>query len=576
MSKPVVAVLAIAVVAAGGGYSAYWYKKSEDFKQNVVAGISELNAKVKPLLKDGEFLRYESVQSSGFPLSMKLTLVKPVMTIPASGIMKHAPKDTWKGEVSPEFEWTEELGWGDSVSLSSDVLGSKFEAALNGDVTWKTTTGGTVRHAMLASSATPLTCELKTKPTGFMVTFPQFKDAESFFEAFESIHCGSSNSVMKDATGATIATTDSYRIGMTNTVNAGHRSAKIKYQIVNSEYLAAGDAIVNNYVNIIAEAIKQQPQKLTYSLSEAGKNNINVDITYNGPDNAAAIDNPNSTIALDINALDLNSNLLNSNNALHLLIEPQGENRRIVLKTQSKTNVSERYDQILSDNIRATLTDLANAEGKAGKELDIAQSIQKFGSIDSLMDTALPKLHKQGDIILNIDLEAVGKKLDDSSEGQAKVNMFDIFTSLYGVKLKGELSSIKNKSPASNVDITCLNCDTMIDDISNYFIRFATYINTVAPETKAPVPSRELANGIKTFLRSVALNGNDPAAKDLNVQLIMKESGDFTVSGKPVMEAMQSYMTNIVPHLQKDPPPSIPPEQMPPEFREQMMNPTGQ
>lgn len=576
MSKVVATVFVVAAVAAGGGYSAYWFKKSEDFKEKIVTAITELNAKVKPVIKDGEFLRYESVQSSGFPLEMKLTLVKPVMTIPASTVMKLAPKETWKGEVSPEFEWTEELGWGDSVSLSADVLGSKFVAALTGDVTWKTTTGSTVRHALVASSATPLTCELKTKPSGFMVTFPQFEDAEAFFNAFESINCSSNSSVMKDATGATIATTDSIRLGITNVASAGHRNASIKYQIVNSEYLAAGDAIVNNYVNIIAEAIKQQPQKLTYSLSEMGKNNINIDIAYNGPDNAAAIDNPSTSLTFNINALDLNSNLLNSNNSFNLSISPEGDNRKIVLKTASKTNISERYDQILSDNIKATLTDLANTEGKTGKELDIAHSVQKFGSIDSLVDAALPKLHKQGDMVLNLDLEAVGKKLDDSSEGRAKVSVFDILTSLYGVKMKGDLASTKNQSPASNADITCINCDTLIDDISNYVIRFASYINTVAPDTKAPVPSRELANGIKTFIHSMALNGSDPAAKDLNIQLVMKESGDFTVSGKPVMEAMQSYMTNVAPHLPKEEAPAIPPEQMPPEFREQMLNPSAQ
>ncbi len=575
MSKPAIAVFAVAAVAAGG-YSAYWFKKSEDFKQQMITNITELNAKVKPLIKDGEFLRYESVQSSGYPFAMKLTLTKPVMQLPASAIMKQAPKESWKGDISPEFEWTEELGWGDSVSLSSDVLGSKFEATLNGDIHWKTTAGGTVRHTMVASSATPLTCELKTKPSGFLVTYPQFKDAESFFEAFEAINCGSSASVIKDATGATIATTDSYRLGITNVINAGHRNAGLKYQVINNEYLAAGDIIVTNYMNIVAEAFKQTPQKLTYSLSEMGKNNINVDIAYNGPDNAAAIDNPNSRLSLDINALDLNSNLLNSNNNLHLLIEPQGDNRRIALKSDSKTNISERYDQILADNIKLTLTDLASTEGKTGKELDIAHSVQKFGSIDSLVEAALPKLHKQGDITLHVDMEAVGKKLADSSEGQAKISAFDILTSLYGVKLKGDLAAIKNQSAASNVDITCLSCDTMIDDIARYFIRFASYINTVAPDTRTPVASPDLANGVKTFIRSVALNGSDPAAKDLNIQLVMKESGDFTVSGKPVTEAMQSYMTNVVPHLPREETPSIPPEQMPPEFREQMLNPSAQ
>lgn len=576
MSKAVVAVVVVAAVAAGGGYSAFWFKKSEDFKEKIVTSITEINAKMKPLIKDGEFLRYESIQSSGFPLAMKLTLAKPVMTIPASTVMQLAPKEAWKGEVSPEFSWTEELGWGESVSLESNVLGSKFLASLTGDVTWKTTVGGAVRHSMVASSATPLTCELLTKPSGFLVSYPQFEDAESFFNAFESITCGSNTSVMKDATGATIATTDNYRLGITNVITNGNRNAALKYQIVNSEYLAAGDTIVKNYLDIIGEAIKQPPQKMTYSLSELGKNNINVDVSYNGPDNAAAIDNPNSTLSFDINALDLNSNLLNSNNNFHLAISPQGDERKIVLKTGSKTNVSSRYDQILADNIKATLTDLANAEGKTGKELDIAQSVQKFGSIDSLVEAALPQLHKQGDIVLNVDLEALGKKLDDSSEGRAKVNIFDVLTSLYGIKMKGELSSVKTQSANSNADITCLNCDTMIDDIANYVIRFTSYLNAVAPGTNAPVPSRDLANGIKVFIRSMALNGSDPAAKDLNIQVVMKESGDFTVSGKPVMETMQSYMTNVAPHLPKEQPPSIPPEQMPPEFREQMLNPSAQ
>lgn len=576
MSKPAIAFVAVVAVAAGG-YSAVWFQKAAEFKENFAKSVADINASMKPMMKNGDFFRYESAETSGFPLAMKLSVSKPVMEIPLGAVLRAAPKEALNGEVSPDFEWVEELSLGEGISLASDVMGSKFTLSVNGDLMLKSTTNGTVRHTLAATSATPFICELHTKPSGFLVSYPKFKDAESFFEAFENISCASNQSTLKDASNGTpLASTDKHSLSLRNVTSAGQRSAALKYEIVNSEYLPAGDMIMNNYVAIVSEAMKKPPQTIPYKLSEFGKNNFKIDMSYEGPDNTAAIDNPLTSITLDINSIDINSTVFNSNSSIHMKGHPEGDSRRIIVKADSKTTVSERYDQILSESIKNTLNELANVEGKTGKDLDIAQSIQKFGSIDSLVDAAVPKLHPQGEIVLSADIDLLGKKGAESSDSIVKVGRLDLYTSLYGIKSKGDFASAQAQPPKGNADITCVSCDTLVDDITNYAIRFANYMNAVSPQSKVPVPSAQLASGIKTFIRSLSLNGSDPNAKDLNIQIAMMESGDFTVSGKPGMEALQGYMTHVAPHLPQEPPPQIPPEQMPPEFREQLQNVPGQ
>lgn len=553
MRKSVVALALVTTILAGG-YTAVWQQKANEAKQRFIESVNKVNEKVKPVLPAGA-IRYESVETSGFPLAIGLTVHKPVMAIPASEVLKHLPKEFKLGAVKEGFTWTEELSFGDHMVLSADVIGSKHTVSFYGDTSSRAIVNGQAREATTSSASSPQVCNLSTKPNGFLKLLPDYTTAEEAIDAFKGIDCASGSTTSKDAKGDVLGTSDGLRIAITHVLEGSNRSIGFKLDS-KSQVSKAMDILINNYLAIITEATGTPVPSLPYSLSEAGKVGINIDLGFHGPATKEGFKDPNLAMKIDINAFDITSDLYNSVVSMHMATAPNGSEREGSIAIKTKGNTTERYDQLYALQLEKLLTDLANTEGKTGSELSIAQDVAKLGSPKALVAALLPKIHDFGDMVLDIDINGQAPN-NPAHLIQAKVNLnaFDILTSLYGLKIKGKYVGAQNKVPSGNADFTCVNCDSMITDMGNYAIRVANYINSVAPQSQIPVLSIQLVDGVKQFLHSVALNGTDANAKDLNIALVMTEAGEFNVSGKSIMDIMQSYMINVAPFLPKAPAP---------------------
>lgn len=553
MRKSVVALALITTILAGG-YTAVWQQKANEAKQNFIEQVNKINDKVKPVLAAG-MIRYESVETTGFPLAIGLTVHKPVVTIPASEVLKHLPKEFKLGAVKEGFNWIEEFSFGDKMVFSADVTGSKHTLTFYGDSSVKAIVNGQAREVITGSVAAPGVCHFSTQPSGFLKIVPDYKTPEEAIDAFREFDCARGTSSSKNEKGEEIGTSDGFHLGLTHALEGSNRSVGFKLNL-NSQTYKAADTLINNYLAIITEATGTPIPPLPYSLSEAGKVGIKIDVGFHGPAHKDGFKDPNLAMNIDVNAFDITSDLYNSIVSMHMNTAPKGAEREGSLVVKTKGNVTERYDQLYAIQVEKLLTDLANPEGKTGSELTIAQSMAKLGSPKALVAALLPKFHDFGDMVLDIDIHGQAPN-NPAQIIQAKVNLnaFDILTSLYGLKTKGNYVGAQGKIPSGNADFTCVNCDSMITDMGNYAIRVVNYINSIAPQSQIPVPTVQLVDGIKQFLHSIALNGTDPNAKDLNIALVMKEAGEFTVSGKSIMDIMQSYMINVAPFLPKTPAP---------------------
>lgn len=573
MSKPVIAVFAVVAIAAGG-YTAFWFKKADEFKNSVIQSAVALNEKAKPLLKGADAIRYESVVASGFPFGLTLTINKPIVTLPVDAIMRALPKETFEGQVPEGFSWIEEISYVDGISLSRDLLGSKHTVVINGDRVGKSVVNGQVRHAISSSSSSPLVCNLVTEPSGFLAMSPIFKDAASFTANFHSADCGISGLSVKDTTsGGLLASADKYYISFGDVVIGGKRATTFKFQSSGVKYTPAIDAVFNDYLHIASEASGMPMKDLPYSFSEFGDSSANIDVAYNGPSTEAGFSDKQLKFSFDVNAFDFHSNLFHWEQYIHVATEPQGTDRKAIINMHSKANVSERYDQMLATQVRDFFAELAKTEGKSGKNLMVATKVATLGSPDALVVNVLPRFHPLGDMVfdVNANLEGPNDTINFFTQGHGTLSAIDILTAPYGLKTTAAYSGSKGKAlPSGNIDFNCINCDALIDDAGNYITRFTAYLSALEPEKKVVLPTKELYDGIKAFVHSIALNSEDKAAKDLHFNIVMKDTGDVTISGKPVMEAMQAYMTFIVPHLPVQPAPEpVPADKLPPMLRPQ-------
>ncbi len=572
MSKPVIAVLALAAVAAGG-YTVLWNKEAAHLKDVAASMVAQTNEAAKPLMKTGELIHVDGYETSGFPFAITVNAKNPTISIPVDALFRIKDQDEGKTTVPADFSWIEEINYAQGISFSADAMGSKFTLAFNGDHTQKSIVNGKVRNAFVMSSDSPMLLKLETSSLG-LFSLPQFKDAETFAKVFHTASISSNHVTIKDLNNnAVIGTSGIANFSIHNKVDAGTRSASIKFEANGSKYTKDADPLFTSYLALIGEVIGKTPQKLPYSISELNDSSYNIDIAYVGPDNFSGFTDSKVKARFDVNAFDVKSPLINTETMLHASTEALNNERKILLNMHIGANVSERYEQVLRDQFKTALEELANTQGKSGKELEVAQSMAKLGSPSEIVNTLLPKFHALGDMSYDMDINAQGP-LDPKafvSQAHYEVNAFNILSTPYGIKLKLQVDGMKpNKTPTGNLTLACLNCDAMIDDASNYVNRFLNYMDAMTPEKKTVHASQAFYDGVKAFLHSIALNGKDPAAKDLNITAEMKNTGDISVSGKPIMEVMQSYMTNIAPNLPAQPanetvpsPSTVPPLSMP-------------
>lgn len=555
MRKVIVSVVALTAIGAGG-YTALWFKKANDFKQSFIESVASFNAQSKPMVKDGDVLVYESVEVSGFPYSLNLSVSKPKMQVPVASLLRLIPKEKAEWEVPAGFEWVENIGYSENITFSSNLMGSKYSLSFNGDRTSHSVVNGQTRYTLVSSSQGPVTCHLEVQPAGFLEIRPIFKDSESFFRSFRAFDCNVAGLDVKDsATGKSLGTSEKVGIEITNLANNGYRNATFKVQSVKTSYTPEFDTVINSIFDALGEAQGKKFPRLPYSFSELGENNLSMDIAYNGPDAVAALSSNDVKVKLDINEFDISSKLFSSTTKLHFTIDPQVQSRKVALKLYTKSNISERYDEIIGKQMQEMLAELSNAEGKTGRELEVAQDVARLGPTESLVAALLPKFHRFGDMVLDIDLDLDTPKKEGAPSGfsgKTVLNRLNITTAPYGFTSKGEATVVAEGAPSGSAEINCLNCDGLIDDLGNYLVNTSNYLNSVAaPDKKSDPLPRELFTGIKAFVRSIAVNGSDPAAKDLNITVSANSTGEYLVSGKQVMEAAQSYMTNVAPYMPK-------------------------
>lgn len=549
MRKPVIAVSTLIAVAASA-YTVMWFKKADEFKSAFMASVVSFNEKAKPMLKEGTLFQYGSVDVTGFPFAMEATIHQPVLRLPVSSMLRSLPRDEdaeGKG-IPADFDWVEEVSYKDSITLSSNLMGSRFTISAGGERIHKSILAGTVQQTMISTSRTPVECHLTTPPAGFLLMQPVFRDAQSVLDSFRSADCGVTGLSVKDEKGTPIATSEKIFFSLSNIVEVekANRTAAVIFNANQTNYGTGFDVLLKHYIKIAADISGEKPEPIGYSFAEIGETSMNVDLAYKGPEYIDDLEmHHNLDADIDINAFDFQSALAQSKNKASLHIRSGNDSSKTSISIASRLNVSEAYDAMMEKKTAEMLKVFANPAAKPG-------AIAPFG-------TFFPHLHDLGDIALNVDLTlenpnaaAANSELSFLEQGNATLKTFEILTAHHGLKSSGALVHPKDKFPSGNLDIACINCDSLIDGVGGFYIDLGERMKAMAPSDKLKEKktiTKEILGGVKRFVRGISANGSDTNAKDLNISIVGKDTGDFSVSGKSMMDVVQLYSTTIEPHL---------------------------
>lgn len=544
----------VVVVALVFAYSIYWHKKAGEFKQMFAQAVEAINMAAKPFARDDAFVQYDGLQVTGFPFSMAVEMIKPTFTVPVSALLSRLPHDT---SVPMPYDWTEKLEYRDKMVFSGTATGDHYTFSIRGDQVQTAYINKKARHQFIVNSR-PLSCTVRLSQTvgGSPWSMQSaFAEPEMIASIFRALECRVEDIAVKDvASGATILTIDGLS-SSTGLEEAGGVNFKtyFKADVRNIRAAKAFDGIAKDFARMGYTLFGKQ--KLAESLpsvaSEYGEQNAKIDVSYVGPLDPKLFEATDLNLRLDVNALSLENALYNISAQSHVSNLPQGMQRVVSQNTQVRAEVKPHYVQLLQQTAAAYLADAMDTAGKKGDALKFAQSIALMGTPTDLSVSLVPQLHTFGKMGLDINMSIRGPndKTLFFTQSVAKLDKLDAMTELYGIKMKGTSDMSIAGLPVGETNVTCVSCDTMIDDMGNWAMRYETVFDRVAK--KPPVLTRAIVEGTKQFLHGISENSE---SKDLQIDYVLRNMV-LLVSGKTLADINSIFQSTLAPVL--PPPPDM-------------------
>lgn len=551
--RKLLAALLVVFIAFGGIYTAYWFKKSDEFKQDIVQIIAQINENAKTR-KDIPTVKYESIDVSGFPFTMQFNINKPAADFSASEISKatfHTTPAT-PANVVIEAKY-------DRITIGTNVSADTFSLGTSGQTMITSLVDGTPGSSFEVETASPAVCYLKIHNTDHMPwnVAAAFADNNAFFNAFRSFDCNIDSAISKDtASGAPLSSVDSLQFSVASEPagSANHKLALL-IEIKNAKATPTYDTLINYYAQLLYDlaGTPQNQRNVNINISQYGTQNSRVDAHYEGPLEKEAILDPAATLRFELNALNFKNDLYELATEAHLSSQPTGTTKDGAVVIHWSMTAAEPYEHLLVQDVARTIRQAtaSNPEFAA----------QFAANPDDIAAALVPKLHSMGKISFDTNITAKGEPGKDFlKSGSFTISQLDLTGSQYGLKLKGTGKTGASLVPSGELFATCVMCDSMIDSLAGYITGVDTVLAKARPDQPVHV-TPALVDGIKQFLHALDEPAADKTQGNILIHVVAPENGMPTISGKQFPEVISLYSTDIasnIPHSKPTPAPAEP------------------
>jgi len=560
MRKLPLTALVFLLILLGSGYTFFWFKKADEFKAMLEDYIARENEQMKQLSKDTTFIRYGSIDTSGYPFSIQLNIIKPISNIPLSAILQNfKQKNGQQATASAISNIILESAATDKISLASNIMGNEFSLTNYGDTTIRVIVNNEARKTITASFNAPSVCHLGIYNEGNLPwnTAQSFSDLNAFLAAFRSADCTMSGVHYTEA-GTPLASIDDLSMSFTSQPTTP-ANLKITFatEIKNNKMFPAFDEAANNYMQLfydVTETPKEQ-RGTPVNLSQYGTQNSDINVSYEGPSDLKSMTDPSARIHFDVEAFNSKNLLYEIANKIHFASEVRGNDRHASLVVHSSLQGTEAYQQLLVKELAKLFVIIGN---NPSTDVRFADEIAKLGKPDELAAAIVPKLNNIGKINFDVDMDVNGEKDKNIvNNGNVTINALDLTTNLYGVKLKGGGKTTAGSLPIGALLATCILCDAMLDDIGEYAIGVDSLLAKTRMGQMAYI-TKPLIDGIKQFLHAIDESADNKNSKNVAVHVVIDDKGKITISGKQLLEVIGLFGVNVGQNLQH-PQPAPPP-----------------
>lgn len=540
----------VGVVAGGLGIS--WYAQASATKTAIEQSIARINAKQ-------QLLTYESIETSGFPANVYVSIVKPhftgridellrELTPPRPPVTDPATGQPMAQPPMPSLpEWHEDIMLNGQLVLGINALSNQYTLHVKGNWVTNSNIAGqafSVTYQQAGDTFCTLQMERSGSIFGNLWNFESLsREGQSYVRDFRLVDCiNPGNTMINETTKEKMGAAGLLRFYVTSQPLGDMRQVRLYVKASDIEITPAGDAIMTAYYSALSPG-----NPFHRSFSAYGKQNLDIDFSYNGPaDLKAQGNNPNIDIALS--QFSIANDVYKQNISLYLNNATTGPTRDSKVALRAETTVSEKYGPLVQEWLQAFIAEAYNSDEP--KLLPLKAQLQRY-PIDQLYPIiypAIPNLNALGTMVQAVDLSYSGNP--EFTAGSFNLADFDFSFTPYGIKAQGSAKVVANQPPTSDVSIVCTNCYQMIDDAVAYLGRVQHMLMYFSPEQAASLTvAPELVDGVKSFLRLVAGVPKEQAAQTLTYAVSSAGTAGITINGRPLAQVMSMFNDYIRPAL---------------------------
>lgn len=543
MRSAILLGLAIFFAVVAGGLGITWYAQASGTQKAIEQAIAKINEKQT-------VITYESLQTSGFPTNVIVTMHRPKFSGRLDQLLNQINEEA-KNSGHPLARplpaakpWQEDAQLDGSIILSVNALSDHYNLQVTGN--WTSTSvidGKTFANTYTQNGAT--FCSLQLARTGSLLDslwnyHSLARDADAFIHDFRMFDCAFPGSSITDTTSKSrIGGSGPARFYITNAPVNDNVHMRVYLNAADMEVTPEGDEMLTRFFRAL-EPNNLQPRRL----SLYGKQQIDVDFTYNGP--ASLKDAQNPELEISLGKFNVSNAAYDTKFAFYLSnTTPPTGTRQAKLTIRGDSTFTPQYDILIHELARAVIDEAYSSADPRFMEFQASMNRYTPDQLYAIVAPAIPNFNALGHVVQSVDMEYTGAP--DFASGEATLHDLELSVTSYGIKGNGKATREKDTAPAGQLSLTCNNCAAMVDDILAYATRINNVVVYFSPEQAAQMaPNPQLAEGVKRFLSELA--GPDKVNLTYDIQTAQ---GAFTINGKPISTVTSRYYEYIAPALKQ-------------------------
>ncbi len=546
MRRVLPVMLLVFVVVGIGGYCITWFAQAAQAKRNVEQLLTLVNAK-QP------YLTYESLETSGFPFDIYLTITKPHFTGRIDTLLQELAAGSTDAELKQSFaklpEIHQDILADGSITLGISPLSDRYVLQMHGN--WLTTsTLAGQKTTMVSESPADNVCHLQMARGSLFtllwdVDFSR-REPQQLARDFRMFDCIIPEVTITDASSkAVLASRGASRFYITSTPDGGQENIRLYLKSADTEITPAGDAMVESYASIIRAF---DPYAYIPKYSSFGKQSVELDMTFAGSFPAQGGVPFSGNMEFRIDKFDMSSNMHKSNASFLISNRVDNGQRFAKLALNSVSTVTELYDNYLEGMIASLVRSAYDEAGKA--QVSPYKSVMERYTQDemvAIVQPAIPKFQPLGKMVQSADASYQGD--EHFTNGEFNLAGIEVSATPYGITGKGTAKTMPGQMfPTANIVLVCANCAVMMDDIASYAARIQNVMAYFAPEGQG-APNVKIAEAVKRFM--TALAAKDADGTTFTYAISSSPAMGVEISGKN-MQAIQSlYNEYILPAMRE-------------------------